>query len=172
MTILDRSSLDAWTVPGPRLPGVVQWLTDEVWTSDRFDSLRSPAKYLESGEKLVHDREVLFSASAPSIFRELAAGPPESRTVAGFFSRFSDGAAVLFDGCSLRELPRLLELATRSRRPVIEVGASRAAVPSETDCFVSDCLGLGLPKLPSRQYRPRPQFLSRAIMDTYSWVRA
>ncbi|MBI4455134.1 MAG: hypothetical protein HY644_04460 [Acidobacteria bacterium] len=164
MSILNRSSLDTWTVPGPRLPGVVQWLTDEVWTASRFvSSGSSPARYLESGEKLVHDREVLFSAAASSIFRELAASPPESRTVASFFSRFPDGAAIVFDGCSLRELPRLLELAARSRRPVIEAGVSRAAVPSETDYFVSDGLGLGLPRLGPSQLTSRRELRSRNI---------
>src|SRR5207249_2513783 len=124
----------------------------------------SPASYLESGEKLVHEREVLLSATASSIFRELAVRPPETQTVASFFSRFEDGAAIVFDGCSLREMPRLLELATRSQRPVIEAGVSRAAVPSDTEYFVSDCLGLGLPRLgPSQLSSSRRELRSRNI---------
>src|SRR5207247_1756011 len=168
LSVLDRSSLDKWTVPGPRLPAIVQWLTDEVWTAERFvSSGSSPARYLESGEKLVHEREVLFSATASSIFRELAVRP-EMRTVASFFSRFDDGAAIVFDGCSLRELPRLLELATRSRRRVIEAGVSRAAVPSDTEYFVSDCLGLGLPRLgPSQLTSSRRELRSRNIRYYY-----
>jgi hypothetical protein len=38
VSILNRSSLDKWTVPGPRLPALVEWLTGEVWTADRFVS--------------------------------------------------------------------------------------------------------------------------------------
>lgn len=164
MSVLDRSLIDTLTVPGPRLPAAVQWLTDEVWTADRFvSSGSSPAKYLESGEKLVHERETLLSAAAPSIFQELAAAPSESRTIAGFFSRFPEGAGVVFDGCSLREMPRLRELATRSRRPVIEAGVSRAAVPSETDYFVSECVGLGLPRLGPSQLTSRRELRNRKI---------
>jgi hypothetical protein len=168
VSILDRSLLDKWTVPGPRLPALVEWLTDEVWTADRFvSSGSSPSKYLESGEKLVHEREVLFSATASSIFQELVAHPPESRSVGSFLSQFSDRAAVVFDGCSLRELPRLLELAKQSRRPVIEAGVSRAAVPSETDYFVSDCLGLGLPRLGPSQLTSRRELRTKNVAYYY-----
>ncbi len=57
----------------------------------------------------------------------------------------------MLDGCSLREMPRLIELAGISRRPVIEASCSRSAIPSTTERFVGERLGLGLPvTAPSR----------------------
>ncbi len=45
--------IERWTRPEPRLPGLVQWLTGDVWTAERFQecganprSTCSPAKGL------------------------------------------------------------------------------------------------------------------------------
>lgn len=146
MNWLDEKSLDILTAPEPRLPFLESWLLEEVWTMERVRANEGiPSDYLKSGEALVNRMECLLTAAADSYFRELCAPPPLARTVAGFFKKYEQGCVVILDGCSLRELPRLLELANVSRRPVIETACSRSAIPSTTERFVGERLGLGLP---------------------------
>lgn len=144
---LDRDLIDRLTQPGPRLPGLEKWLMTEVWSQKAFaDSDNSPKDYLRHGEEQVNERENILRTSASSLFDELAVMPAEERTVASFFGQNQKSAVVILDGCSLREMPRLITLAKDSRREVLETGCSRAAVPSETEYFISDRLGLGLPQ--------------------------
>ncbi|MBW1895892.1 MAG: hypothetical protein JRI47_02430 [Deltaproteobacteria bacterium] len=146
MSTLDRDLLDQLTQPGPRLRGIEDWLLNAVWTTDRFNECGSfPSSYLKSGEKLVNERETLLSSAADSIFDELIASPASPVNISGFFSEHPDGGIVIFDGCSLRELPRLLDLAETSKRPVLSVCCARSAMPSSTEQFVGDRLGLKLP---------------------------
>ena len=141
----DERTLDQLTLPEPRLPSLETWLLQEVWTMARFRANDMvPSQYLKSGEALVNEMECLLTATADSYFGELCARPVPSRTVADFFAHNEDGCVLILDGCSLREMPRLMELAGISRRPVIEARCSRSAVPSTTERFVGERLGLGL----------------------------
>lgn len=149
---LDRNLIERLTRPGLRLSGLEDWLMNEVWTQASFEAAgRSPQKYLVRGETLVNERENLLRASASSLFNELASEPAKEKTISSFLARNSKLAVVVFDGCSLREMPRLLDLAKASGREVLEYACSRAAVPSETEYFISERLGPGLPSVgPSR----------------------
>lgn len=144
---LNRDLIDCLTQPGLRLPGIESWLLTDVWSQQAFAAAgNSPKDYLRRGEELVNVRENALRTSASSLFAELTAPPSEERTVASFFGRNQKSAVVILDGCSLREMPRLIALAKDSRRAILESGCSRAAVPSETEYFISERLGLGLPK--------------------------
>jgi hypothetical protein len=120
---LDRDLIDRLTQPGPRLPSLEKWLMNEVWSQKAFaDSDNSPKDYLRHGEELVNERENILRTAASSLFDELAVMPAEERTVASFFGQNRKSAVVILDGCSLRELPRLITLAKDSRRDVLERG--------------------------------------------------
>ncbi len=157
MGSLDHQTLDSLTRPGFRLPGLVQWLMDEVWTQERYRSVGGkPTEYLLQGETLVHEREKLLTMAGESLYEELASTPPEDRSIKGFLDQNPGAAVVILDGCSIRELPRLVDLANASGRPIVEQGYGRAAVPSETEMFIANRMGLGLPpiapnKLPERR---------------------
>jgi hypothetical protein len=145
-SLLDPTSVDLWTRPEPRLPHLKKWLLEEVWTTERFKGCgAAPAEYLKTGEKMVNEKEALLTAAADSYFKELATAQAPAKTIVEFFDKYINGAVVIFDGCSLRELPRLLELAKSSRRPVVECTCGRSALPSTTEHFINDRLGLDLP---------------------------
>lgn len=154
---LNRAILDELTQPGFRLPRLLDWLLNEVWTIDRYRSLGGkPADYLLEGEALVHHRETLLTLAGDSLYEELAGAPPESRSIKTFLDQNPGAAVVILDGCSIRELPRLVELAAASGRPILEKSYGFAAVPSETEMFVTQRMGLGLPaispsELPNRR---------------------
>lgn len=168
MSLLNRDLLDRWTRPGPRLPDIEGWLLDTVWTENRFQACgNSPSAYLKSGERLVNEREVLLTATAGSIFDELIAGRNTGLTVAEFFSQNGAGAAVIFDGCSLREIPRLVELARASKRPVLSLVCSRSAFPSTTEHFIGDRLGLGLPTIAPSKMASRGELRERGVTFYY-----
>lgn len=166
--VLDRTLIVSYTQPGPRLAGIGDWLLNEVWTQKAFESAKnSPQEYLLRGEALMNGRENLLRASASSLFDELAAPPAEDRTIPFFFAQNPKSAVVIFDGCSLRELPRLTELAAASGRKVILGAYSRAVVPSETEYFISDRLGLGVPAIGPSQLSGRGELKQRNIRFYY-----
>ena len=168
MSALDRHLLDQLTRPSPRLPEIENWLLNHVWTVDRFNECgSSPSRYLKSGEKLVNEREALLSSAADSIFDELVSSPANSRRISDFFSEQPDGAVVIFDGCSLREVPRLLDLAETSKRPVLSFSCARSAIPSSTERFISDRLGLKLPVTGPSKLVQRHEFQERGISYHY-----
>ena len=145
---LSRALLDELTRPGFRLPSMVQWLMNEVWTMKRYRAAgQKPAEYLRQGEALVHERESLHTLAGESLYDELAAAPPPSRSIRAFWDQHPGASVVILDGCSLRELPRLVELAGASGRPILEQSYGFAAVPSETEMFIVQRLGLGLPAI-------------------------
>lgn len=148
----NEETLEQLTKPEPRLPAMEKWLLQEVWTMARFkENGMVPTQYLKSGETLVNEMECMLTATADSYFGELCALPVPSRTVADFLAHSKEGCVLILDGCSLREMPRLIELAGISRRPVVEAWCSRSAIPSSTERFVGERLGLGLPvTAPSR----------------------
>lgn len=165
---LDRELLDHLSRPGARMPELERWLLDEVWTQAAFESVgKSPQAYLRNGEELVNDRENLLRIAAASLFVELTSTSEQDKTIGAFFAQHPKSAAVLYDGCSLREMPRLLELAKASRREVLEIGCSRAAIPSETEYFVSDRLGLGLPTIGPSQLTGRAELKQRNVRFYY-----
>lgn len=155
MLPLDPPEIDLWTRPQPRLPRLKKWLVDEVWTVGRFHQSSSPAEYLKEGEKQVNEVESLLTAAADSYFVELEAERDSSVPVAEFFRQNQDAGAIFLDGCSLRELPRFIELAQASRRPVIECACGSSAIPSTTERFIGERLGLGLPCLGPSQLKGR-----------------
>lgn len=169
MAALDADLLAQLTAPTARLPGLERWLLDEVWSPASFAAAgHSPKNYLLSGERKANERESLLGAAADGVYRELLQPQDGSRTVSGFLkAQARPAAAVIFDGCSLRELPRLLELASASRRPVLEVGCSRAAVPSETNRFVTERLGFGLPELGPSQLTSRRELRQAGVRYYY-----
>ena len=168
MAALDVSLLAELTASVARLPQVERWLLDEVWNEAAFEKAgRSPKDYLLAGERRINERESLLGATAGSLYRELVQAEDNGRTVGEFFTAHPGAAAAIFDGCSLREIPRLLELARKSRRPVIEIGCGRAAVPSETNQFVVDRLGLGLPELGPSQLASRRELRDRNVRYYY-----
>ncbi len=168
MSGLDSTLLDALTAPVPRLPAIERWLLDEVWSDVAFDACsRSPAQFLLRGERMVNERETLLAATAPAVYRELANVKADLRTVGRFFEAHPGQAAVVFDGCSLRELPRLRQLASASRRAITEIGCSRAAMPSETVQFVATRLELGLPVLGPSQLTSRGELKERKVRYCY-----
>jgi len=145
---LNRTILDELTQPGFRLPRLMNWLMTEVWTMDRYRSVGGkPADYLLQGESLVHHRETLLTLAGESLYDELAAAPPTNRSISAFFDENPGGSVVILDGCSIRELPRLVELAAASGRPILEQSFGIAAVPSETEVFIAQRMGLGLPSI-------------------------
>ena len=107
MNALDSSLLLSLTAPRLRLPGLEIWLRNEVWNDAAFDRAgRSPKDYLLAGERLVNERESLLATTAPQVYSELTTVAVPDRTVSAFFANTPRSAAVVFDGCSLRELPR------------------------------------------------------------------
>ena len=168
MAALDAALLAQLTAPAPRLPQLERWLLDEVWGASAFERAgRSPKDYLLAGERQVNEREGLLGASAGGVYRELVQAEGGKRTIGAFFEAHPRTAAVVFDGCSLRELPRLLGLAQASKRAVIEIGCSRAAIPSETTQFVVDRLELGLPELAPSQLASRRELRERNVRYYY-----
>ena len=168
MTGLNKNNLDTLTLPGPRLPELERWLRNDVWTSERFvNCASSPSQYLQSGEKIINQKENLLAASAQSLFDELTANSLHVNTVSSFFSEHPDGSAVVFDGCSLRELPRLLSLAESSKRPVLSVCCGRSAFPSTTEYFISDRLGFNLPVLSPSELITRHELKEQNVSFYY-----
>ena len=168
MAVLDATLLDQLTAPLPRLPQLERWLLNEIWGQAAYEHAgRSPKDYLLTGERQVNERESLLGATAGGMYRELGQMAIDTRTIGGFFQAHSGAAAVVFDGCSLRELPRLIELAQASRRAVVECGCSRAAIPSETIQFVLDRLELGLPALAPSQLSSRGELRERNVRYYY-----
>lgn len=167
---LDRALLDELTRPGPRLPGIADWLMNEVWTMDRYRAVgQSPVEYLREGEALVHQRETLLTLAGETLYDELAAGPPANRSIRAYWDRFPGASVVILDGCSLRELPRLVELAGASGRPIIKQGYSVAAVPSETEPFIGQRMGLGLPAIAPSDLPGRRELRDQGIRAY--WIR-
>lgn len=137
---------------------------------DRYLAVgQRPDEYLREGEALVHQRETLLTLAGESLYDELASGPPANRSIRAYWERFSDASVVILDGCSLRELPRLVELAAASGRPTLEKGYSVAAIPSETEPFIKQRMGLGLPAIAPSGLPGRRELRDQGIRAY--WIR-
>ena len=164
MPAVDPESIDLLTRPQPRLPQLKRWLAEEVWTPERFRQCGSvPSAYLKSGEKMVNELESLLTAAADSYFGELIALQAASETIAAMFKRQQRLGVVVLDGCSVRELPRLLGLVQASRRPVVDSTYGCSAIPSTTEYFIQDRLGVGLPALSPSQMVSRREWMEQGI---------
>jgi hypothetical protein len=129
--------------PGTRLPWLRDWLLSQVWTTSRYESL-SPVDFLKQGEREVNEVEEVIAEAAPRLYGELLGNVPPERDVRTFLERQRPCAVVVFDGLSLREVPLLLRLASKSRLKLVEpANVTFAAVPSETIDFVRQRLGIG-----------------------------
>jgi hypothetical protein len=161
---LSRATLDELTQPGFRLPCLQDWLMNEVWTMERYKSVGAkPSEYLLDGEALVHHRETILTLAGESLYDELSGTPPENRSIKTFFDQYPGAAVVIFDGCSIRELPRLVELAAASGRPILEKSCGFAAIPSETEMFIAQRMGLGLPAISPSQLEGRSELRNQNI---------
>ncbi|MBP1713026.1 MAG: hypothetical protein H6Q42_1229, partial [Deltaproteobacteria bacterium] len=150
--------------PGPRLPLLKRWLMEEVWTSDRLQQSKGvPSEYLKSGERLVNEQESLLMAAADSYLEELVAARDIEKTTAAFLESNKDACVVILDGCSVREIPKVKELARISHRPIVKCGVGFSAIPSATEYFVSDRLGFGFPVLGPSQIVSNREWKDRGI---------
>jgi hypothetical protein len=61
----------------------------------------------------------------------------------------------------------LLDLARQGRRPVLDASYARSALPSETEDFISERLGCGIPRLGPSQLTSRREFQSMGIQFLY-----
>jgi len=144
MDPLNKDLLAKLTQTAPRLPWVVDWLLDGVWSVDRFESM--PAEdYLTAGERDVHGLEEIIAVAADRFYDELAAAAAQAKPLAPVIT--SDTAVVVFDGTSLREIPLFLQKAAETGYRVIDRRTSVAALPSSTTAFVEQRL-IGKPVAP------------------------
>lgn len=141
--VLSRAMFERLTQPGTRLPALVDWLLNEVWSRTRFEAAQDVVRdYLLPGERAVRDLEEVLSAAATRAYDELTATPTPERDLRVFLDTRRPCAAIVFDGLSLREIPLLLRLAEQSGYRVKTSSTSLAAVPSETMYFVQQRLRL------------------------------
>jgi hypothetical protein len=164
MPSLSREMVDRLVASGPRLPSIREWLLGSVWTSERYDTL-GPAQYLERGEHDVNDFEEVLAAAAPRVYDELVEAPSPDRDIRRFLGAPDPCAVVVFDGMSIREIPALLRLASKSGLAVCETGMALAAAPSETVAFVEQRLDAGR-SAPS-QLPTRRELKARGVATYY-----
>jgi hypothetical protein len=164
MEILDQALFNKLTEPGPRLAWIIEWLLDEVWSSERYQSL-NPLEFLRSGEEKINRFEMLAASTADKIYGELLSGPDPSRNLFGALAD-PDTAVVVFDGLSIREVPMILTLADKSGMPVSLIATSQAAIPSETMDFIKRELPCG--HIAPSQLQNRKELREKGIVAIYS----
>ncbi|MFA7343232.1 MAG: hypothetical protein WC003_02905 [Terrimicrobiaceae bacterium] len=137
-----------------RLPGIRDWLTDQVFSPERYASLPL-AEYLREGEAAVCRLEEIITTGAPKVWDELVASvqsAPSPRAWLGLDEELPSAqnrAVVVFDGLSLRELPLLLAQAHASGLRVKKCQVIATCVPTETVAFVEQRV-VGKETAPSR----------------------
>ncbi len=124
--------------PSDRLPEIQKWLRNEVWSPERFANM-GYQDYLESGEKMVRYAEDMVLSGAPRVYDELVAASQTMRNLLGEFGG-QKTTIVVFDGCSIRELPLFVRLAESTGFRVTEARYTVAALPSDTLGFVEQRL--------------------------------
>jgi len=119
---------------GERIPAIYKWMTDSVWTEERFKSYET-TKYYEEGEKQILKLEELILNTASGIYDELA-----SMSLSNFsiLKELQDSktALVIFDGMSLREIPLIKKLARATGFSIEEANYKYASLPSDTKSFI------------------------------------
>jgi hypothetical protein len=152
MELMAISLFEKFIQPGPRISWLKDFLLKETWTLNRFQELQA-LEYLNVGEREITSLELLIASSAGRIYHELLSQKdPEKK----LFNRLSDSgtAIAVFDGLSLREIPLIQLLATKSGFKVSSVDTSLAAVPSETLDYIErelSCGRIGPSQLPNRK---------------------
>ncbi len=161
---MDQALFNKLTRPGPRLTWIIEWLLEEVWNSDRYQSL-SPVEFLRAGEEKINRFEMLVASAADRIYGELLSGPDSSRNLLGALSD-PNTAVVVFDGLSIREVPMILTLADKSGLSVSLTDTSQAAIPSETMDFIERELPCG--HIAPSQLQTRKELKEKGIVVIYS----
>lgn len=164
MPSLTHDLFECLIARGSRLSWVGKWLMKEVWTREKYDSF-SRIDYLQQGERRVNELEEIIAASAFRLYDEMIGNSPPERDVYGFLAKEKPCAVVVFDGLSLREMPVILELASRSNLKIIEGDFSLAALPSETNDFIDQRLRTG--KVAPSQLPNRQELKDRGIFCYY-----
>ncbi len=164
MEIMDQALFNKLTEPGSRLAWIIEWLLEEVWSPERYQTL-SPVEFLRSGEEKINRFEMLAASAADRIYGELLSVPDPSRNLLGALSD-PNTAVVVFDGLSIREAPMILALAYKSGLPVSLTGTSQAAIPSETMDFIERELPCG--HIAPSQLQTRRELREKGIVAIYS----
>lgn len=164
MEIMDQALFNKLTGPGSRLAWIIEWLLEEVWSPERYQTL-SPVEFLRAGEEKINRFEMLAASAADRIYGELLSGPDPSRNLLGALSD-PDTAVVVFDGLSIREVPMILNLADKSGLSLSLTGTSLAAIPSETMDFIERELPCG--HIAPSQLQTRKELKEKGIVVIYS----
>ncbi|MBW2737990.1 MAG: hypothetical protein JRE64_03885 [Deltaproteobacteria bacterium] len=164
MEIMDQALFNKLTRSGPRLNWIIEWLLDQVWSSERYQTL-SHMEFLRAGEEKINRFEMLAASAADGIYGELLSGPDPSRNLLGALSD-PDTAVVVFDGLSIREVPIILNFANKSGLSVSLTGTSLAAIPSETMDFIERELPCG--HIAPSQLQTRRELREKGIVAIYS----
>ena len=164
MDILDHILFNRLIESGPRLSWITEWLLEEVWSPERYRNLNR-VEFLRSGEEKVNRFEMLVASAADRIYDELLSAPNPSTNLLEALSD-SNTAVVIFDGLSIREVPMILNLATKSGFTVSLKGTSQAAVPSETLDFIKRELPCG--RVAPSQLPTRRDLKEKGIFASYT----
>lgn len=155
--------LDLLSQPGPRLEVIGNWLLD-LWCAEKYPHEDAVA-FLREREEAVNRVETLVAGAASRLYEEFQAGVPLQRDLLQFLLQNRPCAAVVFDGLSLREIPAILSLAEQSGLRVVEHSFSFAGIPSETNDFVAQ--RLGMPAVSPSQLPSRRELRDRGIRTYY-----
>ena len=164
MEIMDQTLFNKLTGPGPRLAWIIEWLLEDVWSPERYQSL-SHVEFLCAGEEKINRFEMLAASAADRIYGELLSGPAPSRNLLSALSD-PDTAVVVFDGLSIREVPMILTLSDKSGMPASLIATSQAAIPSETMDFIERELPCG--HIAPSQLQTRRELREKGIVSIYS----
>lgn len=161
---LSRMLIEKLTDPGPRLPWIREWLVNEIWNPARYDST-NPIDFLKQGEEEVNLFEQLLASAADRTYGEFLLNSGSSNSLIKALSD-SEKAVCLFDGLSLREIPMILNLATKSGFKTTLVDTALAAIPSETKDYLDRELPCG--KISPSQLPTRGELREKGIAAIYS----
>lgn len=123
------------TRPDARLPLVEKWLRENVWSESNFRSL-SRQEYLTKGEREVLRLEEVILNSAWNVYDEIVAASINAASIFNEIERDPKTAVVVFDGCSIREVPLLIDLAEKTGFKVMLSRFDYGALPSTTESYV------------------------------------
>lgn len=152
MESLTLSLLEKLTATGDRLSWIKKWLSEEVWSTSKYEAL-GHIEYLKKGEEAVNKFESMIAASADRIYGELLSISDKDKSLLSVLSD-SNTAVVVFDGLSIRELPIIQKLSVRSGFKIQSVDCAQAAVPCETLDYIErelPCGRIGPSQLPGRR---------------------
>ena len=152
------------SAPGARIPWLWEWLITDIWSIERYGKLTA-IDYLREGEKLICSIEEILSAAADRTYTELIRRIQPDRAILNCLSD-KNTAVIIFDGLSLRELPLIHSLATKSGYTIKVTGYSLASLPSETNEFINDNLGVG--RIGPSQLHSRKELKEKGIKVVYA----